>query len=391
MKFLIILGLFLAQQIAMASTPSPLRVDQAFAKFGVDWGHVFNYEGRYTVQGILHKFFPHEDGKQVLSKLGFRSGVVPTDDMLTSLQHAVEDDQDLLVRDYREPLRRLTISTKVERVLSQLNESAISVDESLSSGQKLSLNRAIALRDAYAYNSPDTMDKAIKAIRDHDIFTLSYLINSAELNPNLPIVSGMPLLGFAARMHSILEGQLYDETSRGSDPQQLREIRQKLADSTDLLNWLVLQTRVNLDATDDRGRTFIGMAARESSFDALKLALRRGMSVDSVDGIGNTPLLTHLIFGTGPHDLWVEKIKFLVGEAKAQINISNDNGTTPLLMIVAYEAKWGGTKLTEYFLERGADVNDGDQLKRLFNLAHSGGNDDLAYVLFKRWPHGVRE
>lgn len=391
--------LVLLTEMAMGSKPSMPQVGQVFAKHGVHWGYLANYHGRYTVQGILHRSFSHGDWRQMLSKLGFRSGIIPTHLMLYSLQQAVANDPD----DYQEPLRRLAISTRVERALSELNETIISSDESLSSSQKLTLTRVLALMESYAVNSPDTMDIAIKAIKDCDRLTLSNLLDNGELNPNLPIVSGMPLIGFAIRSLSTLEEQLVLNTS--IDQQKLDKIRKKIDDSIDQLKWLAHHPRVNLDATDSKGRTFIGMAAKEGTFNALKIALSRGMSVDSVDGIGNTPLLTHLIFGLNSDGLWVETMKFLVEEANAGINVSNDNGTTPLHMVVAYERKWGGTdeyffnkggfrnpttlsslrgtELTEYFLDRGADINAENIYGRPLDLAQRGDNRDLVDLLIK--------
>ena len=233
-------------------------------------------------------------------------------------------------------------------------------------------------------------NKAIEAVRSCDRLTLSRLIDDGELNPNEPIVSGMPLLGFATRMLSTREWQLQAAIENGLGQQTLKEIEEKVDDSTDLLHWLANHPRVHLDATDELGRTFIGMAARESSFYALKIALDRGLSANEVDGRGNTPLLIHLIFGSNTYDVWVEKLKFLVEKAKANVNVSNDNGTTPLHMIVAFESTWGGTELTEYILNHGANPNTDSLGGYPLDLAYSGGNHGLVDLLIQHGASKVR-
>ena len=367
--FLQMVGMILVTSTAMAATP--VSVDKLFAKYRINWGHIINYEGRYTVQGILHRFFPSDEGKKVLAILGFQQGVVPSDAMIDSLRRAVEDNPQLIdTKDWQEPLSRLAISTKAERMLEELTETLIEADGSLSSGQKTALRSALALKESYTVSSPEVKEQAINAIRDIDRQTLTTLIDGG-FDPNLPIVSGMPLLGFAARMLATLEG---------SDQQD------KLAESIAQLEWLAEHPRVDIYATDDQGRNFISMAAKQGSFQALKIALGLGMDVNTVDGNGDSPLLIALRFGAGGH--LRETIKLLVEEYSASINLSNVWGTTALHEVVLIESRWGGTELTSYFLERGAEINVRSRLAgRPLDVATREKNHQLIALLLK---HGAK-
>ena len=369
--FLQVVGMILVTGTAMAATPG--SVDKLFAKYRINWGHIINYEGRYTVQGILHRFFPTDEGKKALAELGFQQGVVPSDAMIDSLRRAVEDNPQLIdTKDWQEPLSRLVISTKAERMLAELTETLIEADGSLSSGQKTALRSALALKESYIVTSPEAKEQAISAIRAGDRATLTALIDGG-FDPNLPIVSGMPLLGFAARMLATLEG---------SDQQD------KIAESIDQLKWLAEHPRVDIYATDDQGRNFISMAAKQGSFQALKIALSMGMDIDTVDGNGDSPLLIHLRFGSGVH--WREKIKLLVEEHGASINLSNVWGTTALHEVVLFEGRWGGTELTSYFLDRGAEINARSRLAgRPLDVATREENHQLIALLLQRGAKGA--
>lgn len=356
-----------------------VSVSRLFAKHGINWGHIITYEGRNTVPGILHELFPTDDGKKILAELGFQQGIVPDDGMIDSLRHMVENDPQIVaIKDWQEPINRLAISAKTEKVLAELTETIISTDDSLSSGQKTGLHNALALRDSSTTMKIETINQAIEAIQNCDRQTLAIMIDSGTLDPNLPIVSGMPLLGFAARILA---------TRERSDQQKSNE-KQKLNDSIDQLRWLATHPRVDLNATDNQGRNFIGMAAKQGSFNALKIALDIGMDVNSIDGNGDTPLLIHLQFGSGGY--WEKTVKFLVEEHNASITISNVWGTTALHKIVSFEGRWGGTELTNYFLDRGADINAYSRLAgRPLDIATKGQNHQLIALLLKHGAQGA--
>lgn len=369
--FVLLVGLVAGVAIATTAT----SVKGLFAKYQVNWGHIVNYEGRYTVQGILHMFFPNENSKKVLSELGFQRGVIPSDEMLDSLRRSVENNPEIIAtKDWQEPLSRLAISTKTERMLVELTETLISADESLSSGQKTNLRSALALRDSYTVNSPEKIAQVIKAVREYDRQKLASLIDGG-FDPNLPIVSGMPLLGFAARMLATMEGSAQQDNV-------------KYNDSIEQLRWLAEHPSVDLNATDNQGRNFIGMAAKQGSFEALKIALTMGMDVNSVNDNGDSPLLTVIRFGSSGR--WRESVKLLVEDYNASIDLSNVWGTTALHEIVLIESRWGGHELTNYFLDRGADINAESRLAgRPLDIATREKNAQMVALLLKRGAKGA--
>lgn len=373
-----------------APVTAAFNVKELFAKHGVNWGHISNYEGRYTVQGILHRFFPSNEGKKVLAALGFGRGIVPSEVMLDSLRLEIENDPTLInTKDWQEPLRRLAISTKVEQLLTELTESQILADDSLTFSQRGSLQNVLALRDSYVAMNPETIDLAIEAVTDNDQQILSSLIESKVLDPNLPIVSGLPLVGFATRRLSALEGQLATSISIGyADQQKLNRMKEKIDASIEQLKWLVDHPRVDLDVADSQGRTLVGIAARTGSLNALKIMLGAGVDIDSTDNQGNSPLMTLIRFASISREQLHESVQLLIREYNASVTISNYWGTTALHEAVLFESILGGDYLTNLLLDQGADINAYSRLQgRPLDIAERERNSRMIDLLVK---HGAK-
>ncbi len=293
----------LASQI---TSPHKLPFDKLLAAHGVSWGAFFNYDGHHTVQAILHQGFASDAGQQVLAELGFGTGVVPTNEMFVLLEESVLADPILIDSYYprvgeEEFLRRLKSADKVERFISDtsLDENMINTDETLNDYQKATLRETLRVAEASRSMSQTAIDRAVKAVRNHDLQTLSGMIDSGEIDPNMPVTGGsLNLLGWATKLLALDEGVLLKAEAGSpdvkSDSAAIDGYVDLIQTRRDLIKALVDHPRVDVNAPLDRRElNFIEYANRVGSVLAFKIAaIDKGMNLtpkmmsDFVEGRG---------------------------------------------------------------------------------------------------------
>lgn len=115
-------------------------------------------------------------------------------------------------------------------------------------------------------------------------------------------------------------------------------------DDTQLL--LLLADGVDVNTTDEFGKTALMWAALNGHTETMKILIKKGADVNVHSNSGETALL-HAI-----HNGHTEAVQVLIEEG-AEINAGTDLGTTPLMRAAAN----GKIKIINLLLKHGADVN----------------------------------
>ncbi len=279
-----------ASLASQVTSPQKLPFKKLLAAHGVSWGAIFNYDGNHTVQAILHRGFASDAGQQVLAELGFRTGVVATNEMFVLLEESVRADPSLIDSHYPDEkgfLRRLKIATKVEQFISDtsLDENMINTDETLNDGQKAMLRGKLRLAQASRSMSQTAIDRAMNAVQNYDLQTLIGMIDSGEIDPNMPVAGGnMNLLGLATKLLALDEVVLLKAEAGSpdvkSDSAAIDGYVDNIRKLRDLIKALVNHPRVDVNAPLDRRElNFIEYADRVGSLLAFKIAaIDKGMN-----------------------------------------------------------------------------------------------------------------
>ncbi|EEY23984.1 ankyrin repeat domain-containing protein [Verticillium alfalfae VaMs.102] len=126
---------------------------------------------------------------------------------------------------------------------------------------------------------------------------------------------------------------------------------------------------VNVDVTDEDGRTPLSHAAGNNNIEIATLLLDRGADVNPRDNMQWTPLMAAAERGH-------EQAISLLLERGADVNARDDNGMTPLLLIAAD----GNTKALTLLLDAGGDPSARDQVDNLTIMGRAAEADNVAMV-----------
>jgi ankyrin repeat protein len=140
----------------------------------------------------------------------------------------------------------------------------------------------------------------------------------------------------------------------------------------DLLLRLLEKKVLDLDITDDSGRTFLSLAVENGHTMIVRLLLEHGVRVDSRDSLGQTPLW------------WAIKAQRatmarLLLEKGADIG-SVDDVRYPLLTAV----RGGNYEIVGLLLEKGADIGSVDDVRYPLLTAVRGGNYEIVELLLEK-------
>ncbi|KAG7124922.1 Ankyrin repeat domain-containing protein 50 like [Verticillium longisporum] len=132
-----------------------------------------------------------------------------------------------------------------------------------------------------------------------------------------------------------------------------------------------LEHGVNVDVTDEDGRTPLSHAAGNNNIEIATLLLGKGADVNSRDNMQWTPLMAAAERG---HK---QAISLLL-ERGADVNARGDNGMTPLLLI----AMDGNIKALTLLLDAGGDPSARDEIDNLTIMGRAAEDDNVAVVEF---------
>jgi ankyrin repeat protein len=146
---------------------------------------------------------------------------------------------------------------------------------------------------------------------------------------------------------------------RGSKDQSLEIVREMLERNV----------HMNVDSTDEEGRTPLSHAARDEDVEIATMLLNRGADVNSVDEMQWTPLMVAA-------ELGLDAMSSLLLERGADPNACGEDGSTPLTLA----ARAGCVGLVARLLELGADPDAQDESEHLTAVSIAADNSDLAMV-----------
>ena len=167
------------------------------------------------------------------------------------------------------------------------------------------------------------------------------------------------------------EGEVKNLIDSGTDPNTRNELNQTPLHFAYVLSADVIQALItkgaDVNAIDDSKKTPLHMASFFRDFDAMKLLLTNGAKVNAQDMSANTPLINFCERSNKnryPDDgVPVENKKKcfdLLVEAKADMNLKNKRGLSPLYIAYYYE----DAELVNWLIGAGADVEqEGTEIK----------------------------
>lgn len=159
------------------------------------------------------------------------------------------------------------------------------------------------------------------------------------------------------------EGEVKNLLDSGTDPNTRNELNQTPLHFAYILNADLIQTLItkgaDVNAVDDSKKTPLHMASFFRDFDAMKLLLTNGANANAQDMGANTPLINFCERSNKnrypDEGVPVENKKKcfdLLVEAKADMNLKNKRGLSPLYIAYYYE----DAELVNWLIGAGADV-----------------------------------
>lgn len=159
------------------------------------------------------------------------------------------------------------------------------------------------------------------------------------------------------------EGEVKNLLDSGTDPNTRNELNQTPLHFAYILNADLIQTLItkgaDVNAVDDSKKTPLHMASFFRDFDAMKLLLTNGAKANAQDMSANTPLINFCERSNKnrypDEGVPVENKKKcfdLLVEAKADMNLKNKRGLSPLYIAYYYE----DAELVNWLIGAGADV-----------------------------------
>jgi ankyrin repeat protein len=163
---------------------------------------------------------------------------------------------------------------------------------------------------------------------------------------------------------------------KGGNMRLLKALRDG-EDNINIINQILNGSGVNVNKTDDYGRTPLYYAVSHGYTDIVRLLLEKGANINKAEYEGETPLYLAC------YEANVDIVRLLL-EKGANINKANIYGYTPLYA-ACYNDDEDNIEIVRLLLEKGADINKANQYGETpLYIASEKGNEEIVRLLLEK-------